>query len=274
MKSFFGQVNSEYLEKAASIFSSVKQDSYRHMDVIEGDIVLDVGCGAGHDAMAIAKLVGSGGKVVGFDHDHTMLNRASQNIAHTCQNRDIVLIQGCASQLPFQSDYFASCRSERLFMHLSTPEQTLSEMLRVIKPGGKIVIIDTDWASLSIDNPLPKIERTLSDFRISHILNNGYSGRSLYRQFKKLELNNIKINVFPVCLTDIELFYYLSMQQTVEDQALASQVVTESELECWRNELHRTAVNGCFYCTINIVMISANKPQAQDEQYRMQTRLI
>ena len=260
MKDFYGRVNPEYLEKTAAIFAPVKHGSYNNMHVSEGDIVLDVGCGPGIDVMALAELVGSRGTVVGFDHDKVMLSQAWQNIAHTYQDRDIGLIQGCASQLPFQDNFFASCRSERLFMHLSMPEQTLAEMLRVTKPGGNIVIIDTDWASLSIDNPLPKLEQTLSNYRISHVLNNGYSGRSLFRQFRKLQLANIKIEVTPICVTDIKLFYYLSMQQAVEDQALASRVITDRELKYWREELNQAASNDCFYCSVNLVMISASKP--------------
>ena len=259
MKNFHGQVSPKYLEQAAAIFASVKQDSYRSMQIAEGDAVLDVGCGPGLDVMALTEFVGNRGKVVGFDHDKTMLSQALQNLAHTGQERDIELIQGCASELPFEHNYFASCRSERLFMHLSTPEQTLSEMLRVTQPGGRIVIVDTDWASLSIDNYLPGIEQILSKYRISHVLNNGYSGRSLYRQFKNLQLSNINIDVYPICVTDIELFYYLSMQQAVEDQALTSRVITERELHYWRKELQEAADNDCFYSSVNIVMISANK---------------
>ena len=261
MKDFYGRVNPEYLEKTAAIFAPVKQNSYSNMHVSEGDTVLDVGCGPGFDVMALAELVGIRGKVVGFDHDEAMLSQALQNIAHTYQDRDISLIQGCANQLPFQNNYFTSCRSERLFMHLRTPEQTLAEIIRVTKPGGNVVIIDTDWASLSIDNPLPKIEQTLSNYRISQVLNNGYSGRSLYRQFRKLQLANIKIDVTPICVTDIKLFYYLSMQQTVEEQALACRVITERELKYWREELNQAADNDYFYCSVNLIMISASKPE-------------
>ncbi|MGR9115217.1 MAG: methyltransferase domain-containing protein [Gammaproteobacteria bacterium] len=262
MKSFCGQVNPEYLNKAATLFSAVKQGSYGKMRIAQGDTVLDVGCGPGIDVMALSEHVGKHGKVIGFDHDPTMLNQALQNIGRNCEGRDVAFVQGCAGQLPFQDSYFSSCRSERLFMHLKAPEQALSEMVRVTQPGGKIVILDTDWASLSIDNPLPKIEQALSNYRVAQVLNNGYSGRSLYRQVKGLQLSNIAIEVSAVCVTDLELFYYLSMQQAVEDQALANRVVTERELKYWREELNQAAENDCFYCTVNMVTISADKPNS------------
>ncbi|MGR9045353.1 MAG: methyltransferase domain-containing protein [Gammaproteobacteria bacterium] len=261
MQNFNGQVDTAYLEKAADIFAAVKRDSYSRMQISEGDTVLDVGCGPGLDVMALAELVGSSGKVIGFDHDKAMLNQALENIAHTFQDRDISLIEGSADRLPFQDNNFASTRSERLFMHLTSPELALSEIVRVTRPGGRIVIADTDWASLSIDNELPKIEQALLNYRIDQVLNNGYSGRSLYRQFKRMSLSNFKIDAYPITLTDMRLFYFLSMQQAVEEQALASKVVTERELKYWQNELKRAADNDSFYCSINVVMLSANKTE-------------
>lgn len=260
MSSFHGKVSHLYLDKAAEIFLPIKQCSYEKMKLSQGDNVVDVGCGAGIDIIALAGHVGAFGNVTGFDHDVNMLEQAAIKIENTPLDKVVRLIQGSATEMPFQTDYFDSCRSERLFMHLIDPDQVLSEMVRVTKPGGRIVIVDTDWSSLSIDNPLPKIEHALSNYRITRVANNGYSGRSLYRQFRQQQLLDINVEAFPICLTDIELFYFISMQQAIEDQALADHVVTEQELEYWRKELHQAASSGCFYGSATVVMVSATKP--------------
>lgn len=260
MANFQGQVSPLYLVKAAEMFSPVKQQSYKKMNVNQGHKVLDVGCGPGFDVMALAELVGPLGKIIGLDYDCNMLKEATQNIRATQRDQIVSLIRGSADQLPFQNNYFDSCRSERLFMHLSVPERTLAEMYRVTKPGGSIVVVDTDWSSLSFDNSLPKIEQALSNFRLTHVLKNGYSGRSLYRQFRNTQLVNINIDVFPIFVTDVDLFYFFAMQQAVEDQALAHQAITGIELKQWRNELNDAAVNDTFYGCANVVMVSANKP--------------
>ncbi|MDO9241118.1 MAG: methyltransferase domain-containing protein, partial [Methylicorpusculum sp.] len=184
MQSFKGKVTTHYLAESSKLFSSIKEASYEKMFIANGHTVLDLGCGSGIDVITLADRVGPGGQVVGLDHDKDMIKQANQNCLDANLNSDYLFVQGSADHLPFKSNLFSSCRSERLFMHLSQPDQTLSELLRVTKPSGSIVIIDTDWASLSIDSTLPGTERTLSNYRISHVLKNGYSGRSLYRQFK------------------------------------------------------------------------------------------
>ena len=98
--------------------------------------------------------------------------------------------------LPFETDYFDSCRSERLFQHLSNPAQALSEMTRVTKSGGWVVVLDTDWGSLSTDSDETDIERRQARFLAESSLHNGYSGRKLYRLFKQQNLVDISLRCF------------------------------------------------------------------------------
>lgn len=236
--------------------------SYERMGISAGQHVIDVGCGPGIDAMNLSGEAGVGptGKVTGFDHDAAMLKEAKEKIKGTSLEERLVFVQGNAENLPFRSDFFDHCRSERLFMHLRNPERALHEITRVTKPGGRIVIIDTDWSSVSIDNPFPHIERTLTYYRIERILNNGYSGRSLYRQFRQLGLADVHVELFPIALTSLELFDFISMQRTIEIQALADGVITELDLTNWRQALNESSQNSCFFCQANMVIVSASKP--------------
>lgn len=260
MKVFHGEVSSEYLQKAADIFLPIKHHSYKKMNISNGNIIADIGCGPGVDVAELSKMVGKHGEVFGYDHDHEMLKSAIQNCRQLSTIQQANLIQGSAEKLPFRNGLFDSCRSERLFMHLKQPEQTLLEIKRVTKDNGYVVVVETDWASLSIDTQLPGVERTFSHYRMSHMMNNGYSGRSLYRQFKKCGFSHIEVEVFPIIATDINLFYSLSVQQIVEDQALANHAITEQELTHWRNDLQHAAANDSFYACINVLVVSAQKP--------------
>jgi ubiquinone/menaquinone biosynthesis C-methylase UbiE len=107
--------------------------------------------------------------------------------------------------LPFATDYFDSCRSERLFQLLPNPAQALSERTQVTKSGGWIVVLDTDWGSLSTDAYETDIERRLARFLAESFLHNGYSGRKLYRLFKQQNVTDISYEVFPVATSQYAL---------------------------------------------------------------------
>lgn len=144
-------------------------------------------------------------------------------------------------------------------MHLPEPQRVLTEMVRVIKPGGRVVVVDTDWSSVSIDTPYPEIENVLRQYRINHVLNNGYSGRSLFRHFRNLNLEDVEVELFPIALTSLELFDFISMQPAIESQALANRVLTRQALDDWRRALQKAAQQRSFFCSANIVMVSATK---------------
>jgi len=257
MSSFNGKVAIDYLQQAAQIFAPIKQQSYTKMQIEAGDIVLDAGCGPGIDALALAEIVTSTGQVIGIDHDQEMLDQANRQAREMANDDYLHFQQADVCKLPFPDNHFDSCRSERLFMHLQQPEKALQEIARVTKPGGRVVIVDTDWGSLSIDNPTPETERILFQYRIDKIITNGYSGRSLHSLFRENHFFlEIEIEVFPLFTTDVNLFYALSVQEIVENQALADNVITEQQLADWRSHMQQAATTDTFYSSINIVMVS------------------
>ena len=110
-----------------------------------------------------------------------------------------------ATELPFDSNYFDACRSERVFPHLIDPAKALSEMARVAKPGGWIVVFDPDAGSVSMDADDIESERRLVRVFAEHMINNGYVGRRLYRLFKEQGLEDVTAQVCGFHCTDYAL---------------------------------------------------------------------
>jgi ubiquinone/menaquinone biosynthesis C-methylase UbiE len=164
-----------------------------------------------------------------------------------------------AMSLPFETNYFDSCRSERLFQHLPNPAQALSEMTRVTKSGGWVVVLDTDWGSLSTDTDETDIERRLARFLAESSLHNGYSGRKLFRLVKQQNLSDISLEVFPVAFPNYALARQATQAERIEQEALKAGVITSGELHRWQTGFEQADSENIYFSSVNIMMLAGRK---------------
>lgn len=254
-----GHADSQLLRTLAELLNRAKQRSYALMQLQPFDKVLDVGCGPGTDTIPLAQLIGPKGQVVGVDHDEAMIAEAGQRADQAGVSTWVKHARADITSLPFESDRFDSCRSERLFQHLLNPEQALSEMTRVTKRGGWLVVLDTDWGTTSIDTSEVDIERRLARVLAERVLHNGYSGRQLYRLFKQQGLADISIEMFPTPVTSYALLRQVMILDRVEKEALAAGIVTHDELDRWRSSLEQAEASGVCFGSGMLVMAVGRK---------------
>ena len=107
----------------------------------EGEAVLDIGCGAGVDAIIAAKLTGPSGTVTGIDLVPEMLTRASEN-ARLAGVDNVTFRESSAEQLPFPDNSFDVVISNGVFNLVVDKVKALGEVLRVLKPGGRFMLAD------------------------------------------------------------------------------------------------------------------------------------
>jgi demethylmenaquinone methyltransferase/2-methoxy-6-polyprenyl-1,4-benzoquinol methylase len=114
-----------------------------------GDRVLDLATGTGELALALARRVGPSGRVIGVDLTRAMLAEARRKIVGVPYDPTISLIEMDASRsLPFPDESFHAATMGLALRYFDAPV-TISEMARVVKPGGRVVILDfaipTGW---------------------------------------------------------------------------------------------------------------------------------
>lgn len=110
--------------------------------------LLDVGCGLGDAARALAADLGPAGEVVGLDASTAMLATARAGWDALCPARFAL---GDAQALDVPSGSFDAARSERVLQWLPDPQSAVTELARVLRAGGRVSLIDTDWGSLRLD---------------------------------------------------------------------------------------------------------------------------
>ena len=110
-----------------------------------GEAILDVGSGPGNQVFEMSLIIGPDGSVLGIDPAESAIAIASRR----CSGLSNVQFQlGEAAQLPFDDKTFDAVMSSQVFEYLDNVSGGLQEMYRVLRPGGRVLIRDTDWGTL------------------------------------------------------------------------------------------------------------------------------
>lgn len=126
-----------------------------HLALRAGQHLLDVGCGRGEVACALAAGLAPGGRVAGIDASEAMLadarRRAEAQVGSAAVDVSFRVGDALAIEEPDAS--FDAVRSERMLQWLPDPDPAVAEMVRVLRPGGRLSLIDSDWRTLVTDIP-------------------------------------------------------------------------------------------------------------------------
>jgi demethylmenaquinone methyltransferase/2-methoxy-6-polyprenyl-1,4-benzoquinol methylase len=113
----------------------------KKMNVQPGQTAIDLCCGTCDWTIAIAK-ASQNGNIVGLDFSAHMLSFGQQKIDHLQLEQQIKLVEGNAMELPYPDHSFDFATIGFGLRNVPDLEQVLSEMRRVVKPGGKVVCLE------------------------------------------------------------------------------------------------------------------------------------
>ncbi|MDC3413054.1 demethylmenaquinone methyltransferase [Aquibacillus sp. 3ASR75-11] len=124
-----------------------RKDVMKRMKVKPGNTALDVCCGTGDWSFALSEAVGSNGKVIGLDFSKNMLSVGIEK-KETNNVKQLEFIHGNAMELPFEEDTFDFVTIGFGLRNVPDYTKVLQEMKRVVKPGGKVVCLETSQPTL------------------------------------------------------------------------------------------------------------------------------
>ncbi|WP_395175131.1 methyltransferase domain-containing protein [Roseibium alexandrii] len=223
--------------------------------VAEGKSILDVGCGFGLETRRLAEAVGAQGSVCGLDKSADFITEAQRRAEAAGQSIDYQT--GDAAALPFGEGSFDCVRAERILIYLSDFSAALSEMRRVLKPSGKIAMIEPDFSTNTINISNRALARRVLDHEIETAVENSFLPGPLVVALGNLGFANIEISsralIFP---QDLAASYFSSLAVN----ALKSSKITTGENEAWQTELDDLKAHNAIFATISYFLFTADAP--------------
>lgn len=234
------------------------QDCKRSMRALcpamPGQHVLDVGCGVGQEVRTLAGAVGPRGRVVGVDLGEAIIDEAQRRFAGS--GLPVEFRVGNAGGLDFPNDSFDLARAERVIEYVDDPRAMLAEMVRVIRPGGSVLLFDFDYRGSIVDASDRTLSRRIDQIVIASVPN-GEIGAQLPRLCREAGLENIR--VLPR-MCSVPFFVYAAMTKAATRDALAAGTLSAEEFRRWWDEMETAERNGRFFATFSGFVVTGRKP--------------
>src|SRR4051794_16095220 len=169
-----------YLDRVAAteLGRYYKGRMLEELDIRPGQTVLDLGCGPGTDLSALAGAATATGTVVGIDHDQATVDAARDRMA---KQSTVSVRLGDIHDLPLPDRTADRARTDRVLQHVADPAQVLREIHRVLRPGGRLVMGEPDWDTLTVDHPDSDLSRAFTHYVTDKAVRNSRIGRQLPR---------------------------------------------------------------------------------------------
>ena len=218
-----------------------------------GTKVLDVGCGVGTDTVVLATRVGSVGQATGVDFSETLIAEAVRRTAGL--KVSAVFEVGDAQALRFPDGAFDAVRTERMLMHVPDAKRALSEMARVLSPGGRMAVHDFDWESQFCDSPYKETTRKIF-LTFCDGLQNGWIGRRLPRLFREVGMTDVS-HCYVTINASFEFVQLLIGGHVA--RIVAANVISEQEATRWWTHLAQANEEGVFLWGLTATIVSGTK---------------
>jgi ubiquinone/menaquinone biosynthesis C-methylase UbiE len=229
----------EFLDNQESVKTG-RNLSNQKLNISAGQKVLDVGCGIGGATIPIAEITGPTGLAAGVDLSSAMIEYAAKR---TANRPGIEFRVSDACSVPYPDKFFDLARSERLFLYLPDRLAALKEMMRVVKPGGRVYLVDTDIDSTAVYSQNRALTRKMTSL-VAASMPNPNSARELPSLARKAGLKNLQIETSAIS-TPYEFFLRAMAGSLIK--AAEDGVITQAELREFFEEQAALHASGDFF---------------------------
>ena len=153
---------------------------------------------------------------------------------------------------------FDAARAERVIEHVPDPAAAIAEMLRVVKPGGQVLVTDPDHGLWAPDLDDRRLTRTIMNWWSDHVPN-PWVARRLRDLFVRAGAADVRVRLQPVVLTSLAAADALTWIGKAAQAAGAKGVVDAGEARAWGEEILRRDAEGRFLMFGTFVVATGTK---------------
>ncbi len=238
-------------------FHEIKQESFRIIADTDPNIVLDAGCGAGTDLVALASCLPVNCQIMGLDTSKSLLTRAAERTKGV-RGRSF-LMTGDVRNIPCRDGVFDGCRIDRVLQHIHEPEQGIFELTRIIKPGGTLIAFDNDWDTFFISLDDKDLAARLARFWRDSFAS-GRIGRELHRIFSEFGIVDIHAVPRTLVLIDFSIAEQVFDIPVLLNRTEQAEVITQEEMVTIMDELCSRVEEGTFSSGYTGFLVWGKKP--------------
>ena len=226
--------------------SATRVAVFRALEPRPGEQIVDLGCGPGFMARELALAVGARGRVYALDLSEPMLELARQRCAGLPSVEIAVGDMTALDSAPVMQR--SPCRASR---HVPEAVRALAEMARVLRSGGRAVVLDTDFASLVWHGrDQARVDRIFLAYD-AHVAHPGLP-RVLGRMAAAAGLVTLRREVVPIL--DVSFHcntYAYGIAHFVREFVVNTRRVPASEADAWLQECAELDREGAFFMSLN-----------------------
>jgi len=213
--------------------------------------VLDLGCGTGVVARAIAARDGFTGTVTGIDLSDDFIAAAETFAADDGVSDRVQFAAGDAHQLDFRAASFDTVVAHTLVSHVRDPLAVLAEAARVVRPGGYVAVFDGDYASLTFGCSDPRLGEAVEPALQATIMSSPRVMREIPRLLPKAGLRLIATQAHVYAEAGSSTFM-LNLAETYAPLTAASTgQLSAAHVDAWLADQRRSASDGTFFAACN-----------------------
>lgn len=227
------------------------------LDLQPDDRILDIGSGPGLLVEDIASVIGPDGSICGIDISKEMVALSQQRCSHLLQ---VELREGDATALPYSNDEFDVAISTQVYEYIEDIDMCIEELYRVLKPGGRALVLCTDWDTL--------LWNTENRERMQHIMTTFEAHctdprlpRKIAPKLRSAGFDLIKYDVYTILNPEYhENTYSHGVIDFIGSYVIGKNGVTAEETEAWANELREKGQEGDYFFSISRYIFMVFKP--------------